>query len=87
MSLFSKLTAYARAAAAQRGPELASLPLIPKSLWSDAPENREAFNHFLLWIDALKLSRVNRVLDVGANHGHFSLAASTLYPEGAGAAG
>jgi FkbM family methyltransferase len=81
MSLFSKLNVYARAAAAQRGANLRGLPLIPKSLWSDLPENREAFNQFVLWIHTLQLSRVHRVVDVGANHGDFSLAASALYPK------
>jgi FkbM family methyltransferase len=80
MSLFTKLNAYARAAAVQHGPNLRGLPLIPKSLCSDAPGNREAFNQFVLWIHKLELSCVNRVVDVGANHGDFSLAASALYP-------
>jgi FkbM family methyltransferase len=81
MSLFSKLVAYARAAAVQHGPNLRGLPLIPKSLCPDPPGNREAFNQFVLWIHTLQLSRVNRVVDVGANHGDFSLAASALYPK------
>jgi FkbM family methyltransferase len=81
MSLFSKLKAYAHAAAVQQGPNLHGLPLIPKSLWDDLPENREGFNQFVLWIHTLQLSHVDRVVDVGANHGDFSLAASALYPK------
>jgi FkbM family methyltransferase len=80
MSLFSKLSAYAQAAAALRGLNQRGLSLIPKSLCPDAPGNREAFNQFVFWICKLHLSQVNRVVDVGANHGDFSLAASVLYP-------
>jgi FkbM family methyltransferase len=81
MGLFSKLGSYARAAAVQHGLNLRGLPLIPKSVWPDAPGNREAFNEFVLWIHKLQLPRVNQVLDIGANHGDFSLAASALYPK------
>lgn len=80
MGLFSKLNAYARSAAVQHGPNFRGLPLIPKLLSPDAPGNREAFNQFVLWIHRLQLPRVNQVVDVGANHADFSLAASTLYP-------
>jgi FkbM family methyltransferase len=80
MSLFSKLSAYVYAAAALRGPNLRGLPFIPKSLCPDSPANREAFNQFVFWIRALQLSCVNRVVDVGANHGDFALAASALFP-------
>ncbi len=81
MGLFSKLNSYARSAAVQHGPNLRGMPLIPKSLWPDAPGNREAFNQFVLWIHRLQLPAVNQVVDVGANHADFSLAASALYPK------
>jgi FkbM family methyltransferase len=81
MGLVSKLSSYARAAAVQHGPNLRGLPLIPKSICPGAPGNREAFNQFVLWIHRLQLPRVNQVVDVGANHGDFSLAASALHPK------
>jgi FkbM family methyltransferase len=80
MSLFSKFGWYARAAMAQRGLNLRGLPLIPKSFWPDTPCHREAFNQFIIWIHRLQVSRVNLVVDVGANRGDFSLAASMVYP-------
>jgi len=79
MKLISKFGTYVRAAAAQKSLNWRGLPF-PKSLWPNLPANREAFNQFLIWIRALQLSRVSRVLDVGANHGDFALAASTIYP-------
>lgn len=57
------------------------LPLIPKTLWPSAPHNRTWFNEFVLWIDRFQLPNVRQVVDVGANHGDFSQAASALYPE------
>jgi len=81
MGVISKFSAYARAAAVPHGPNLRGLPAIPKSLWPDAPSNRESFNQFVLWIHRLQLPRVNQVVDVGANHGDFSLAASALHPK------
>jgi len=81
MGVFSKLSSYARAAAVQGGLNLRGLPGIPKSLSLDAPSNRESFNQFVLWIHRLQLPRVNQIVDVGANHGDFSLAAGALHPQ------
>ena len=78
MSILTKFSSYARAASANRSFNLRGLPGIPKVWWPDAPSNREAFNHFQLWIHRLQLRDVAQVVDVGANHGDFSQAASAI---------
>jgi len=81
MSAFSKLGLYAKSAWARRNLNWRGLPLIPKRLIRAAPANRAAFNEFILWIQSLHLPRVQWVVDVGANHGDFSQAATALYPQ------
>jgi FkbM family methyltransferase len=75
-----KIANYARSAAALGSLNLRGLPLIPKSVWPSVPSNRSWFNQFVLWIDQLQLRNVRQVVDVGANHGDFSQAASALFP-------
>lgn len=55
-------------------------PLIPKRWWLSLPYNRTAYNEFILWIKSLRLVSADWVLDVGANHGDFAQAASTVFP-------
>ena len=78
--LLNKLGLYLRAAAARKNLNLRGLPFIPKALWPAAPFHRAGFNQFVLWLDRLQLSRVGQVVDVGANRGDFSQAASALFP-------
>jgi FkbM family methyltransferase len=80
MPIFHSLELYLRAAVAQRSGNLRGLPLIPKRLFSSAPYHRTAYNQFVTWIDRLRLGAVTMAIDVGANHGDFSQAVSTLYP-------
>jgi FkbM family methyltransferase len=76
-----KLLLYLRSAAMLRSFNLLGLPLIPKSLWRRVPFSRNAYNSFLLWIHRLSLPGAKTILDVGANHGDFAQAASTLFPD------
>jgi FkbM family methyltransferase len=77
--LLTKLGLYLRSAVAQRGLNLRGMPIIPRSLWPSVPYHRLGYNQFVLWLKRLQLSRVNQVVDVGANHGDFAQAASTLF--------
>lgn len=65
---------------ARRAPHLSGAPCLPKALLPDAPYSRAAYNSFVVWIQQLGLSSVATVVDVGANHGDFSRAASLLFP-------
>lgn len=80
MSIISKITTFFRAALAVRSIHLRGLPLIPKSWWPSLPANRTAYNEFILWIKSLSLSSASWIVDVGANHGDFAQAASTVFP-------
>jgi FkbM family methyltransferase len=79
----SKLLLYLRSVVALRSPNLAGLPLIPKAISRSLPYSRNAYNSFLLWIHQLGLTCANTILDVGANHGDFARAASTVFPAAA----
>ena len=79
--LLNKLSLYLRSAVAQRGLNVRGMPLIPKSLWPSVPFYRAGYNQFVLWLKRLQLGRVNQVVDVGANHGDFAQAASTLFTD------
>jgi FkbM family methyltransferase len=77
----SKITTFLRAAVALRSINLRGLPIIPKQWWPSAPSNRTAYNEFILWIKSLRLRSTGWVVDVGANHGDFAQAASTVFPD------
>jgi len=79
-NLFHKLVLYAKAASALRSLNMTGLPLIPKKIFPNAPYNRSAYNTFVLWIKELGLSNVDRVFDVGANHGDFARSVSACFP-------
>jgi FkbM family methyltransferase len=81
VSRISKVTTFLRAAVALRSAHLRGLPLIPKRWWASLPHNRTAYNEFILWIKSLSLSSTEWVVDVGANHGDFAQAASTVFPD------
>jgi tRNA G46 methylase TrmB len=57
------------------------LPLVPKRWWPSVPYNRTSYNEFILWIKSLGLTSASWVIDVGANHGDFAQAASTVFPD------
>ena len=74
------MAVYLQSARIRRGPNFRGLPLIPKSLWPAAPYNRSMFNEFVTWIHRLRLPAAQWVVDVGANPGDFSQAATVLFP-------
>jgi FkbM family methyltransferase len=45
------------------------------------PHNRTSYNEFILWIKSLGLPSASWIVDVGANHGDFAQAASTVFPD------
>jgi FkbM family methyltransferase len=61
-------------------PNWKGFPGIPKSWSMSTPYNRENYNTFVSWIRLLGLKGLNCVVDVGANHGDFSLAATAHNP-------
>jgi len=81
MGLFQKLEKYCLAAVKLKSPNLQGLPIIPKSMLNPAPHNRESYNQFVLWIHRLGLDKADCILDVGANHGDFSMAATRCFPQ------
>ena len=81
VNALGKIALYLQAAAALRSPHWLGLPLFPKSLCPGSPANRGAYNTFIIWIKGLGLSSAKMIVDVGANHGDFSKAASTCFPE------
>jgi FkbM family methyltransferase len=80
LNTLSKIEKFIRAAISVRSVHLRGLPLIPKRLWPGAPTNRTVYNEFILWIKALGLPSADWIIDVGANHGDFAQAASTVFP-------
>jgi FkbM family methyltransferase len=83
MNVAAKLLLYLRSVVALRSPNLAGLPLIPKAVSRSLPYSRNAYNSFLLWIHQLDLACAKTIVDVGANHGDFAQAASTVFPAAA----
>ena len=80
MKLPNPVTTFFGAALARKALNLRGLPLIPKALWASAPSYRTGFNQFVMWIDRLQLTGVHQVVDVGACHGDFSQAATSMFP-------
>jgi FkbM family methyltransferase len=76
MTLANKLALYFQAARARRSPHWRGLPLLPKRTL----HSRAAYNSFIAWIAELKLEAAATVIDIGANHGDFAAAASTMFP-------
>ena len=81
MNRISKIVTFFRAASALQAIHLRGLPIIPKCLWPAVPTNRTLYNEFILWIKALGLPSACWIVDVGANHGDFAQAASTVFPD------
>ena len=77
----SKIALFVRAAVALRSINLRGCPFIPKQWWPAFPHNRGAYNEFILWIKSLRLPSADSVVDVGANHGDFAQAVSTIFPD------
>ena len=75
-----KIARYFEACWQSGGLNLMGLPLLPRGLFPAVPHNRTSYNDFLIWISLLGLREVAVVVDVGANHGDFSEAASASFP-------
>jgi FkbM family methyltransferase len=75
-----KIRTFFHAAIALRSANLRGLPLVPKRWWRSVPNNRTAYNEFILWIKSIGLPSASWIVDVGANHGDFAQAASTVFP-------
>ena len=75
-----KIARYFEACWKAGGFNLMGLPLLPRGLFPALPHNRTCYNDFLIWISLLGLRNVSVVVDVGANHGDFSEAASSAFP-------
>lgn len=75
-----KIARYFEACRKSGGLNLMGLPLLPRRLFPALPHNRTCYNDFLIWISRLGLHEVSLVVDVGANHGDFSEAASASFP-------
>lgn len=57
------------------------MPFLPRTRDGLIPQSRETYNEFIVWLDELGVPRDGKViLDVGANHGDFSLAALEWCP-------
>jgi FkbM family methyltransferase len=61
-------------------PNWRGFPCIPKKWSTKIPYNRENYNTFVSWIHLLGLKDLTCVVDAGANHGDFSLAAIAHNP-------
>ena len=80
MKPHEKIARYFEACWKAGGLNLMGLPLLPRRLFPSVPHNRTSYNDFLIWISLLGLRDVSVVVDVGANHGDFSEAASRSFP-------
>lgn len=80
MRLAEKLEIYLQSCFLLGRPHLKGVPLLPRFLHPRIPYYRSGYNLFLRSICTLGLKDVQWVCDVGANHGDFSTAASSLYP-------
>jgi len=80
-TITSRIETYLKACRALGSLNLPGCPFIPKSLMRHPITNRKAYNEFILWMTRFGLNDVQRVWDVGANHGDFSRAASALFPQ------
>lgn len=79
-SILRKIHAHLTAAQALGSANLRGFPGLPKMLFKALPYNREQFNQFVAWIQRLQLDGAHCILDIGANHGDFSEAASAMFP-------
>lgn len=78
--MLAKIRNYILACRALRGLNLKGCPFLPKSFTHLPLHNRSEFNTFITWMKILQLDRAEWIVDVGANHGDFSSAASACFP-------
>ena len=78
--MLKKIGDYILACRALRRPNLKGCPFLPKALTRLPIYNRSRFNTFISWMKILQINQAGWVVDVGANHGDFSHAASACFP-------
>lgn len=75
-----KISAFLKASKALGRLNWAGIPFLPKQAHPCIPYNRQNYNTFISWIQLLGCTKLECVVDVGANHGDFSLAVSAYNP-------
>ena len=78
--MLKKIGDYILACCAMRRLNLKGCPFLPKALTRLPIYNRSRFNTFITWMKILQINQAGWVVDVGANHGDFSHAASACFP-------
>jgi FkbM family methyltransferase len=79
MNAMDKLETYLVSCCRLQGLNLRGFPLLPK--FSDhLPHYRSGYNDFINLITLCRARNVEFIVDVGANHGDFAMAASKLFP-------
>jgi FkbM family methyltransferase len=75
-----KISAFLKASKALGRLNWTGIPFLPKQAHPCIPYNRQNYNTFISWIQLLGFSKFECVVDVGANHGDFSLATCAYSP-------
>jgi FkbM family methyltransferase len=78
--MLKKIGDYILACCAMRRLNLKGCPFLPKAFTRLPLYNRSRFNVFITWIKILQIDQAGWIVDVGANHGDFSHAASACFP-------
>jgi FkbM family methyltransferase len=78
--MLKKIGNYILACCAMRSLNLKGCPFLPKALTRLPLHNRSEYNTFITWIKILQIDQARWIVDVGANHGDFSHAASACFP-------
>jgi FkbM family methyltransferase len=78
--MLKKIGNYILACCALRRLNLKGCPFLPKALTRLPLHNRSEFNTFIAWMKILQINQAGWIVDVGANHGDFSHAASAGFP-------
>lgn len=80
-NLTGKLRTYYSACRQLGSVNWKGIPGLPKRLSPAIPYNRHNFNTFITWICRLNIHDAKFIIDIGANHGDFSAAASSCFPQ------
>lgn len=80
MDALKKIGKYIQACRVLHSLNWRGCPVLPKTLIRSPLHNRGEFNTFITWLKILQIEEANWIVDVGANHGDFSHAASVCFP-------
>lgn len=78
--MLKKIGNYLLACRALHDLNLRGCPFLPKVFARFPVHNRSEYNTFITWINILQMGPARWIVDVGANRGDFSQAASTCFP-------